>query len=146
MFFKLGEYTLATFLGVLVSFIVGHFLSKDRDRQTHKAIAFHEAAKEFRHSFDNILLNIEQGDHPVHELLRNFFLQHKVAIWHFKYYFTGKNRKRLEKTWNDYHDFYNEYYEEGSILAPFASTKTLCETQKLNELRGHIENLLKFTT
>jgi len=146
MLFKLGEYTLATFFGVLVSLIVSHFLSKDRDRQTHRAIAFHEEATKFRHSFDDILLNIEEGNHPVHELLRNFYLPHKVAYWHFKYYFTGKDRNRFEKAWDDYQAFYNEYYEKGSVLPPLASTKTELETQRLNEMREHIENLLKFTT
>jgi hypothetical protein len=67
-------------------------------------------------------------------------------MWHFKYYFTGKDRNRFEKAWDDYQAFYNENYEKSSTLAPFASAKTEIEIQKLNELRKHIENLLKFTT
>ena len=98
MFFKLGEYTLATFFGVLISLIVSHFLSKDRDRETHKAIAFHEAATKFRHSFDDVLLNIEEGQHSTHELLRNFFLPHKVSYWHFKYFFNPDSKDMKKGT------------------------------------------------
>jgi hypothetical protein len=133
-------------LGGLVTAIVNHFLAKDKERQIHKAISFHEEATKFRHSFDDILINLDDGGHPVHELLRNFYLSHKIAMWHFKYYFTGKDRNRFEKAWDDYQAFYNENYEKSSTLAPFASAKTEIEIQKLNELRKHIENLLKFTT
>lgn len=94
------------------------------------------------------LLNIEEGEHPVHELLRNFFLHHKIAYWHFKYFFdpNSKDRQRFKETWNNYKNFYNENYKQGAVLAQFASAKTEYEIQKLNELRQHIENLLKFTT
>jgi hypothetical protein len=132
-------------LGVLVTAVTNHFLSKSRERQVHKIISFHGAAEKFRHSFDDALLNIEQGEHPVHELLRNFFLPHKVAMWHFKYYFIGKARKRFEKTWNEYETYYNENYEKGSAFASFASAKTEHSIQKLNEYRKHIENLIKYT-
>jgi hypothetical protein len=142
--FNLGEYTLGTLFGVLISLIISHFLSKGRDRETHKAIAFHEAATEFRHSFDDILLNIDAGEHPVHELLRNFFRPHKVAMWHFKYYFVGKARQRFEQAWQAYQAFYDENYEKGSVLAQFSSARTDEEVKKLIELRQHIENLLKY--
>ncbi len=143
--FGIGEYTLGTFFGVLISLIISHFLSKDRDRQIHKAIAFHEAATKFRHSFDDILLNIEEREHPVHELLRNFFLSHKIAMWHFKYYLTGRTRNRFEQEWQDYKAFYEKHYEKGSVLAQFSSAKTDEEVKKFGELMQHIENLLKYT-
>lgn len=133
-------------LGALVAAAISHFLNKDREKQIHKIISFNTAAEKFRHSFDDALLNIDQGDHPVHELLRNFYLPHKVAMWHFKYYFTGKARERFEKTWNEYENFYNENYEKDSVLASFASAKSELEINKRDEYRKHIEALIKYTT
>jgi hypothetical protein len=106
---------------------------------------FLRQAPRFRHSFDDILLNIEEGEHPVHQLLRNFFRSHKIATWHFKYYLIGKTRQRFEKAWQNYQSFYDQHYQKGAALAQFASPKTAEEIQKLDELRKHIETLLGFT-
>jgi len=143
--FNIGEYTLGTFFGVLISLIISHFLTKNRERQIHKIISFHNAATQFRHSFDDALLNIDQEEHPVHELLRNFFLAHKVAMWHFKYFLSGKARDRFEKTWHEYENCYKENYQKVSVTAAFMSAETEYEIQKRNEYRQHIDNLLKFT-
>lgn len=141
-FIEKGLYVL---LGVLVTAITNHFLSKDKERQIHKIISFHTAAEKYRHSFDDILLNIEEAEHPVHELLRNFFLQHKGAYWHFKYFFPGKSRKRFKEAWKNYQNFYNNNYAKESVLAQFDSANTQYEIDKRNELRQHIENLIEFT-
>lgn len=132
-------------LGAMASAAINHFLNKDRERQIHKIISFHTAAEKFRHSFDDALLDIDQREHPVTNLLREFFISHKVAMWHFKYYFTGRTRERFKETWNNYEQFYNENYENGSVFAQFASAQTDCENQKRDEFRQYIENLLKFT-
>jgi hypothetical protein len=133
-------------LGALAAAAISHFLGKDREKQIHKIVSFNAAAETFRHSFDDALLNIEQGEHPVLELLRNFHLPHKVAMWHFKYYFTGKARQRFEKTWKDYEDYYNANYEKGSVLASVMASNTPVEEKLRNEYRKHIEDLIKYTT
>jgi hypothetical protein len=141
-----GMYVL---LGVLVTAITNHFLSKSRERQIHRAISYHTAAEKFRQSFDDALFNIEQGQHNINMILHEFFITHKLAMRHFKHNLTGITRWRFRKAWNKYENFYHKYYThygKDSVLAQFASAKTEIEIQKLNELRKHIENLLKFTT
>ncbi len=66
-------------------------------------------------------------------------------MWHFKYYLASKSRQRFEQAWREYQAFRDENYNEGSVLAQFSSAKTDYEIQKLNDLRQHIENLLKYT-
>lgn len=136
---------LYVFLGGLITAIINYYLSKHKDKQIHRIISFCTAAEKFRHSFDDTLLNIDQAEKPVTCLLHEFFLSHKVAMWHFKYYITGKTRDLFEKTWNEYENYYNENYKKGAVFAQFASAETNYEIQKREKYRQHIENLLKFT-
>lgn len=142
-FVEKGMYVL---LGVLVTAITNHFLSKGRERQIHKAISYHAAAEKFRVPFDDTLFNVDQGEHTAALLLQQCFISHKFAMWHFKHHLSGIALWRFKKAWCKYENYYNQTYQKGDVVAQFASTKTELEIQKLNELRVHIENLLKFTT
>ncbi len=48
-------------LGVCVSVAISHLLAKDKDRQFNRAVALYEAAKRFRESLHDALLEINQG-------------------------------------------------------------------------------------
>lgn len=138
-----GMYVL---LGILFAAITNHFLSKSRERQIHSAISFHAAAEKFRAPFDDALFNIDQGEHAASLLLQQFFKSHKLAMFHFKYRLTGIANWRFKKAWCNYEKFYRQAYQKDDIIAQLASAKTENEIRTLDELRKHIEKLLKYTT
>lgn len=143
MQFSIGSFTLGTFFVVLVAAIVRHLLAKSRSWQDQERNRFNNAAKEFSDAFIDIHLNIENAEHPVSEMLRVFFLEHKAAMLKFRPFLRGKRRKDFDKTWQEYLNYYNQNYNS-SVYAQFASAKTTFEEEKRKELLKHINNLLRF--
>ncbi len=76
----------------LLGAFISHFLLKDREKQIHKIISFNTTAEKFRNSFDNALLNIDHGEKPITDILNWQYTSHKMSMWRFKYYLTGKTK------------------------------------------------------
>jgi hypothetical protein len=138
-----GMYVL---LGVLVTAITGHLLSKSREIEIHKIISFHTAADKFRHSFDDALMNIDIGEEPMQKLLWQFYMPHKISVLNFKNFLRGKTRLRFEAEWEEYEKYYKAHYKKNAPMAFAMSANTSDEIANRSEYRAHIEHLIQFAT
>lgn len=151
----LGIYfsALTFLLGVLISALINTFISKDRDKQIRRFIAFSDAGREFSEAFIQVrdLLEVNPPVDPAignewqktYRLLQGFYKQHRAAVRKFEDIIPHKKRASFRECWNIYC-----CYDKNNNRATFSDyqSKTMEEELTKRHLAtSRIDKLLQFT-
>ncbi len=137
-------------LGVAVSAIINHFLSKDRDKQIHKIALLSGAAIKFKEAFLEEIAFLKSGPEPTssiygtaYDILSKALEKHRIAYEAFRIELPETKRTAFDKAWKEY--LYPELDEESSPgpLTDYLSEGDEQERRKL--AYGKISALLKLT-
>lgn len=146
---ELGSFSIGATAGAAVGALIGHYLTKSRDKETRKFKSFNEAAQTFRDAFTAELVACQSTNKEerlqVYNILLDAFSRQEAAIIAFKQYLDCTEVPRFETAWIDY------CYPEGSpeeAPGPFCDYISDCNEKLEKENRKQaikkINELLAF--
>lgn len=100
--------------GSLFLFWLGIVAKRDNGAKTEKGVII----KEIITPFNDALVNIEHGEHNHIAIMNTFFAAHKEAVSRAKAISRKRNKKNIQKAWNQYNQFY-ESSAKSQTLASF---------------------------
>jgi hypothetical protein len=135
---EFGSFSLAL-VGAMVGGFVGHYLTKSRNAESR----FNEAAAKFRDAFrgELLLLNtaLTEGYKDPCELLKAGFEKHRIAVFDFRLFLKGKQRKNFDQAWRNYYGYDDDPNVELEFLAKYSGQGCSIERGKEASFHGYCE-------
>lgn len=131
-------------LGFLVKLFIENLVTKSRTKQERLQKHFDDAAKNFRASFTEDIVEVESGARDTFDILKSSFEKHKAAMLEVKIFLKGRKLKSFERAWQEY--CCHEKYPNQPFLEQYsAKGQSLDMGKKRRQLAlERIERLLTF--
>ena len=135
---------LSYLLGSLITTLISHFLTKDKDRQFNRAVALYEAAKRFRESLHDALLEINRGREHAYAIIQNYYDIHTLYAWEFECVLSSKleSKKVFRVAWEQYQKYCDTHGNENIKVTDLPETPN---KKILTDFENHIKNLIELT-